>query len=446
MEPTLQSTIQQHPVSGNQTVKFVAILLIGFVGLIGAFLVMNNTFNNINRASTTSVCRDSQTGTATCIVNGDMNAPGIDPARTFVETIETCGTNTRAIMQSLIDYKKDPGQNKFDTKAGCTYSCKLIVGANPVDGTVCQETTPDSLACGGPTITPPCPDCVDGKFMCEGPKDIPLKAGKDSSCPALAVHNIKYTPFTGQNACSNQTPTNLDCNTDEVFIVSTQQPKDKRKLTKSECLELSNGKGFDTRLHTALNNGCREYEIQVFRNGVRFDELCQDCKLKSGCPVACEAPVELAKTDLVDVSINSKFDKLPDTVPIKCGIIPNSNPPINCDVTINQNSCGKQVTFIPHADGTLYIDDHYNDTPKINIKAVKNVAIPFSYDNAGHYDVVLSCGDPENGKIDQACAKRITIACLGGDNPPPPPPPPGGSPTPTQPISCPKVPIEGVCI
>lgn len=453
MEPTIQSTIQQQPTGGNQTAKFITILIVGFVGLVGAVLVANNTFTSSNRAETSKlVCRDDKTGAGQCIVDGISSIT--DPvvfAKTFVVATEVCPlpAGNRTIIHSLKDYVNPAISKQFDIKNGCEYKCEIKFGDNAVDGTVCMGTELQKLACEGPTITPPCPDCVDGTIACEGPKASPLKAGKVASCPALAVHNVKYTDFSG-NACSNQTPSKLDCATDEVWIESTQDPAERRKLTKTECDLFKSGSGYDIRLHTALGETCREYEVQIYRNGVRFDELCEDCKLKSGCPVACEAPVELTKADLVDISYvntNKPEIKLSGTETVKCGIVPNSNPEINCELDINQNSCGKQVVFTPRANGTIYLDDQYNNVPRIVIDAVKDVSIPFTYENAGHYDVVFSCGDPNKNDIKQVCAKRITVACGGGggggDNPTPAP---SHTPTPTQPISCPEVPLEGVCI
>src|SRR3989344_3884560 len=446
MEPTVQSTIQQQPVEGNKTLRFMTLLVIGVVGLIGAFFVVRNTFNLQNRAATQPPalsCIDNSTGSGYCEIKDIPE--GVDLNDLYLTVVQTCtekeASSTTIVYRQKVQSRGDKYSTRFDVLPGCTYKCQIEIGES--GSKVCPGGDEKSLACL-PTPTPKCEEeCLDGSFKCTEQKDF-TKPGLSASCPALNVQLINYLD-PKQNSCPNSRPgEQLDCENDKV-VVETNEPGKKRELTKEECLELKKSPpdGFLMRLHTAYLEGCRTYNIIAYHKDGSKLKVCENCQLKLGCPASCAPPVELDKDQLIDITINSKKDKLPKGFsPVKCGIIPNTD--INCDVDINQNACGKTMTFIPRADGTLYLDDHYNDKPKVVIPAKKNVPIQFTYDNAGHYDVVLSCGDPENNKIDQVCAKRVTVACGagGGGTGTPTPPTPTLTPTPGL---CPILKLEGVC-
>ena len=458
MEPTIQSTIQQQPVTPNNTLRFMAMLLIGVVGLVGAFFLVRNTFNLQNRAATqppAPVCSEPNKGSGYCQIT---NIPdGTDLSNLYLKAIEMCPgdlSDKPPIYREKILSKDDLYSTGFAIRPECTYKCQIEAGES--NSKFCSGSPENTISCGsGPTVTPAC--------MCS--------ANKDKLCPNAqqkAKYPIEWEPiYEGKNAC-------FQC---EKIIV-----KDDSGTYREE---FACDGGRKARLHQAKGEGCREYTVDVEGklNGQSATGGADcNCKEKLCCPV-CAPPIEVpyneyfvppGKKDDMQGKKNPVDGNGETVVKSGCGDYKTStNKTITCDFTPPQ-ACLKAgstlkpvlppVNKLPKVIKVCF-DDINDGSPngnELNGKC-QTFNMPQDYDkvehlyrDSGKYDIAMWC--PLNDEhIDDGtwkdyagevavCVKRVTFSCRGGGGGTPPPPPPTATPTPETPGKCPQLQLDGVCI
>lgn len=458
MEPTVQSAIQQD-INNKPTIKFISLMIIGIVGLISAYFVINSTIKKTNKAAeikpTDSIaCQSEAKATGYCEISEAL-PNGYEDAVLVV--IEKCkGKADKDLYRELISTQAGNKSGVFDVNPDpdCSYTCRIELG-DDANKLICPNPSTESITCEGV-----CKCEADTTKLC------PLEEQKSQ-------YPIEWEPiFEGKNAC-------FQC---EKIIVQDSTGEYKEEYFKCDG-------GRKARLHQAQGEGCREYKVIVKGtiNGKTDQEggVGCECETKLCCPV-CAPPEEIKYESYFVPSPppNAPFNKKnpnnwdsiysgcqewetkPETIPpsfITC----NFYPPTSCKK--NGESLGASLP--PAKDLPVYIkicrDDINEGNPKdseLNGHCSDPFYIPEDYQqavdylnkvykDAGKYDIALWCPLFKDVNLDSppntaVCIKRVTVACKGGGGPPGGGPPGGGpsnTPTPTQ-NKCPIVNINGICI
>lgn len=281
------------------------------------------------------------------------------------------------------------------------YKCE-VVAIDPEDQ-ACKITDKKEVVCqSSPSPTPNCTDCIDGDFIC---KLKMAELGSMDECSNLSFHDVLYTPIKPE-LCPSMTPPpqELDCSKHDVYLVDENGNK-----KEVDCEQVKKDPGYEVRLHNANEEVCMNYEIKVYKKGTNEIDsdfkVCEDCDLKSGCPILCKEPQELTKDQLKDIPNLPKNGN--ECIPNVCEL----------RVDIDNNSCSipstmtfSMINSYPNGTNDLYLDDEFGN-PALGWIYDAGSRFEHTYINGGHYDVVLACNQ---GTITYLCAKRITLACDSG--------------------------------
>lgn len=302
-------------------------------------------------------------------------------------------------------------------------------------------STPTPTAGGSPTPTvtaTPTPS-IEPICSCDGTVDCPLAQDKvagasGSSCgPGLLIVN----PKAKDGACyaCDHIVVKLGNEESEVLYTCNGTP-----LNYAGPLPAPTG----IRLHQARGNKCQEYQVEaVFNKNVgpltptpTNGEVCDTCSFKIGCP-ACIQPVTLPDpVNPADDSCDASCDFNINNFTNAC---PQAGESMSISVITNRSDWDAKK-FCVNFDDDFDNGGVCDRTGNLQTNNFVPAAPPFTYNDAGVYDVSVTCNfDDGTQKGEKTCRKRISIAC---PKPVTTTPPPTGTPTPEITNSCPNLTVD----